>query len=231
MKIKFSALVSDMRGKLNGSVASRNRGGSYLRNKTTPVNPQTPDQQVYRSAFGAISSTWRSLPEAFRESYRNGADEFPYIDIFGDTRHLSGPQLFQKTTMNKYKVLGSIPSEAFTPPPAFPAFPEDAELYLSAGDGIVEVNLEGLIVPDGMVIIAYATPPLGLGVTFAKNRFRLLDVPEPIGAGGILDLSAEYANRYGVFSVNTHIQIRLAFLDPTSGFQSAPLILDRVVTA
>ena len=51
-KVLFSALISDMRNKLNGSVFAKNRGGSYLRTKVTPVNPQTV-AQVHKRQHGA----------------------------------------------------------------------------------------------------------------------------------------------------------------------------------
>jgi len=41
MKMKFGAIVVDGRGKIGGHVASKNRGGAYLRTKVTPSNPQT----------------------------------------------------------------------------------------------------------------------------------------------------------------------------------------------
>ena len=54
MKIKWGALVVDGRGKLGGHVAAQNRGGSYLRTKVTPSNPQTTFQTGVRSMGGCI---------------------------------------------------------------------------------------------------------------------------------------------------------------------------------
>ena len=42
-KILTTAIVADIRNKLNGSVFSKNRYGAYVRTKVTPVNPQTDD--------------------------------------------------------------------------------------------------------------------------------------------------------------------------------------------
>jgi len=42
--IKFSAIVSDARGKIGGNVFSRNKGGSYIRSYVKPINPSTPKQ-------------------------------------------------------------------------------------------------------------------------------------------------------------------------------------------
>ena len=40
-KIKFGMMMTDASGKLGGQVFSKNRGGSYVRTKVTPTNPQT----------------------------------------------------------------------------------------------------------------------------------------------------------------------------------------------
>ena len=56
MKIKYSALVMGVSGKLNGSVGATNKGGAYLRNKGVVSNPNTPAQAAVRSRFGSLSS-------------------------------------------------------------------------------------------------------------------------------------------------------------------------------
>src|SRR3546814_20356183 len=71
-KVKFGALMTDARGKLGGHVFSKNRAGSYLRTKVTPVNPQTSYQTSVRALFGAISPQWSGLSQAVRDSF-NGA--------------------------------------------------------------------------------------------------------------------------------------------------------------
>src|SRR5690606_27930634 len=49
MKVQFSGLgVVAGSGKIQGTVAARNRSGAYLRVKVTPVNPQTTYQQAAR---------------------------------------------------------------------------------------------------------------------------------------------------------------------------------------
>ena len=60
-KIKLSAIVSEMRGKLNGSVFSKNRGGAYIRTKVTPVNPQSLAQGLVRATLTNLSQAWRGL--------------------------------------------------------------------------------------------------------------------------------------------------------------------------
>src|SRR3546814_19213217 len=95
-KVKFGALMTDARGKLGGHVFSKNRAGSYLRTKVTPVNPQTIYQTSVRALFGAISSQWSGLSQAVRDSFNGAVADWATTDIFGDLKNPSGKALFQR---------------------------------------------------------------------------------------------------------------------------------------
>ena len=103
-KIKYSALVQEMRNKLNGSVLSKNRYGNYVRNKTTPVNPQTVFQQNQRSRLSAVSQAWSSLSEEARRGFARLAENHPYTDIFGDQKKLDGKAMFSATVARNSSV-------------------------------------------------------------------------------------------------------------------------------
>ena len=49
MKAKFGSFIVDGRGKVNGHVISKNRAGSYIRTKVTPVNPRSTAQLTQRA--------------------------------------------------------------------------------------------------------------------------------------------------------------------------------------
>jgi len=99
-KVKFSALISDMRNKLNGSVFSKNRAGSYLRNKVTPSNPSTPSQALVRSILGTLASTWRTLTDPQRDAWNAAVESWLTTDIFGDTVTPSGFGLYVRLNGN-----------------------------------------------------------------------------------------------------------------------------------
>lgn len=50
--------IANASGSIAGCTFARNRGGNYVRNRTIPVNPQTPFQSTVRSAFGGLSQAW-----------------------------------------------------------------------------------------------------------------------------------------------------------------------------
>ena len=97
--IKFGGAITDARGSLAGNVFSRNRGGSYMRQRVTPTNPNTARQAAVRASFGSLQSNWRNLTEAQRDSWRNNAVNFPGKNRLGDVITYAGNTLYQKCNM------------------------------------------------------------------------------------------------------------------------------------
>lgn len=170
MKIKYSALVSDARGKLNGSVASRNRYGNYLRNKMTPVNRRTTFQQANRAIFGAMSAHWNGITEAQRTAWRNYANDNPYTDIFGDQKTLQGNSMFTGT--NTLLLNAGLP--ALDVPDV-----TDVDLpHILLSIETLSTTVFGLEISDDDTdadkIVIYATPPVSAGKLFLKNDYRIV---------------------------------------------------------
>lgn len=84
-------------GQLSGSggstTASHNRYGSYLRNRTIPVNPNSVSQQAVRALFGGVAQAWRTLTESQRTAWSDLAPNIPRVDALGQPYVLSGNAL------------------------------------------------------------------------------------------------------------------------------------------
>ena len=107
MKIKFGAIVVDGRGKIGGHVASKNRGGAYLRTKVTPTNPQTTFQSAVRNRLTAFSQGWRGLTQAQRDAWNAAVSNFSKTDVFGDIKQPTGLNLYVKLNSKFRSSIGS----------------------------------------------------------------------------------------------------------------------------
>lgn len=219
MKIKYSALVSDARGKLNGSVASKNRYGQYLRNKMTPVNPQTNHQMAVRGQFGSLSSLWPNLTQGERDSWKTAGQDSPETNIFGDTITLQ-PNVFfikrnmllttaglpiietaVKTTEIEYQ---NITIETLTP-------------------NAITIDLEHEEFNEGAKkMVVYATRPMSAGREFLKNDYRVIGVLDEndfldgssYQKADIIDL---YKARFGTPIVGSRIGVAVKCVNETGG--------------
>lgn len=225
MKIKWSALVSDVRGKLNGSVASKNRYGSYFRNKVTPTNPQTASQMRVRGIFGAISKLWGGLTNAQRRAWEVFANQHQFTDIFGDAQTLQGNAMFQKVNMNLHKIgatLISSPGEVIETP-----YIADSIAGMNVVDGVITtagVDVEFGEIPNAdSVIVVYATPAISAGRKFTKNEMRFIGA-YPVDTtqnATSLDFLDDYKAVHGdLIDENQHIDIKVATVSKSTGLQS-----------
>lgn len=170
MKIKLSALISDARGKLNGSYISRDNSGHVLRNKMSPTGTASIAQVRNRIAFQYIARRWDAITEQCRNEWRAYALTQPYKNIFGDTRYLSGIAMFIKTNLNHYisdRPLEDCPTidvVIFPPLDWIVAPPTSDSLWLT------------LELPPTFqhVLLVYATPQMNVGVDSRKKEFALI---------------------------------------------------------
>lgn len=218
MKAQFGALVVAGSGKINGWVASRNRGGAYFRTKVTPLNPSTSAQQNARGILGSLSTQWSQLTEEQRLSFNNAVASFATTDIFGDIRNPSGINLYVKLNTN----LINTGQAQITSAPAKEEFVfsgiSSIAMDASTPDGYVTLaNVDN----DGAIALVFATPSLSAGTSFVKNRLRALG-PVTIDDDQI-NFGADYTAKFGSFVAGANIVVGFRIISATgqaSVFQS-----------
>jgi hypothetical protein len=173
MKIKWGALVVDGRNKIGGQVASKNRNGSYMRTKVTPVNRQSTAQTTVRSRLSTISKTWHTITQAQRDAWASAVSAYKKTDIFGDIQNPSGFNLYQRLNNNIMTLGGTIVSN----PPVVAALDSISGCVLTYTVGTPALSLASTVVSGtdhGYKI--YATAPQSAGRSFVKSEFRLIKV-------------------------------------------------------
>ncbi len=224
--IKYSALISEMRGKLNGTVLSRNRYAAYAHTKVTPNNPRTTIQQINRSMFAQLSQMWRTLTQEQLDSWNTAVYEFLKTNIFGDSYKPSGINLFIRLNMN----LNNIHRPIIYVPPK----PAPVDLIK-----IVSININGmnnyftLIVETTMPIshfpVVSVTRPLSPGINFVKTEFRLIDFSYSNVFGHPnqyeIDLSIQYKIKFGALAdfLGQSLFIKIMPVDVITGINGVPL--------
>lgn len=227
--IKFSALVSDMRNKLNGSVLAKNKGGNYMRNKTTPVNPQTEAQMIKRAQFGALSAAYRSLSAADIDKWNAAAANFPYTDIFGDSRTLSGSQLYVKLNNNLAQV--NTPALTTPPNPAGTGTPSVTSVLVEVTDETITPTMALIGAPASARIVYEATRALSDGVRFYKNEYRQIAVSSSLTPVLPADLWNAYINKFGAPVVGENISFRIHLVNSATGEASVGVTAKASVVA
>lgn len=95
-QIKLAQGFSDIKGKSNGSVFSRNRQGVYFRNNPSGGGKKSDKWNKQKNRFGALSTAWKSLTEVEQQAWSDIAPLYPALNKFGDSYIPSGYQTFMR---------------------------------------------------------------------------------------------------------------------------------------
>lgn len=212
--------MSDMRGKLNGSVATRNKGGAALRTKVTPINPRTSAQSLQRAYTSDISKAWGgTLTDAHRNSWDTFGQSAGAKNIFGNGIILSGIAAYQK--VNRI-ILACGGSRIDTAPPN-KEVPSILGLALTAnhvGPALsVTFNPAPLVGTQGLYV--FATPPVSPGIKNLSSQLRLIGFFAT--AASPLDILAAWEAVFGTFPTvaGARIGITAQIVDTSTGAISA----------
>jgi hypothetical protein len=227
-KVLFSALITDMRNKLNGSVFSRNRGGAFLRTKITPTNPKSAAQVAQRSKLASFSQSWRALTEAQRSAWLGAVSSWAKTDIFGATVNPSGSTLYIRLNINVALAGGT---QLVLPPSQVGATAiTEISVVADVSDANVEVAYLPNAVPAGHAMVIEATPQLSPGISNANNQFRVVqtfDAAETSPA----DISTAYITKFGTLIAGKKMFVRAKFINKTTGEVSQALNSSVIVVA
>ena len=228
MKIKWGALVTDGRNKIGGHVASKNRGGAYLRTKVTPVNPQSVFQSAVRALFAALSQGWRSLTQAQRTAWDGAVSNFTSTDIFGDIKTPTGKNLYQKLNTNLDTV--GVAAISTPPLPAGAGSVDSISAVVDESSQSVVVTFTPSPVPADTAFILEATPGVSPGRQFLKNEYRVLSILDA-AATSPATVSAAYIARFGAVVEGQRYGFRLTPVNKLTGEKGSPLTVSTLAVA
>jgi hypothetical protein len=199
-KIKTTAVVDAISGKLNGTVFSRNRGGAYMRSKgvikfkagselADSVNLGAPTvqsgspQSAAQAILSGVSSAWRGLTGNERIAFNNAVTDWQRTDVFGDLRSPTGAQLFTRlnaTQLNlaQYRTSTANALAPINVPPALriPLIPVvDAVFRIVMGDSVIIGQPEP-------IMTLFAGLPNGVA-TLSDDIAMLVEMSRPMSAG------------------------------------------------
>jgi len=227
MKVLTTAIVADLRNKLNGTVFSKNRYGLYARTKVTPVNPQSTYQQQNRAILGNASAAWKGLTQDQRNAWIAAAPNFPVTDIFGNVQILSGQALFVKLNAN----LANAGQAPISNPPTPVAMPSITLLsgVADVSDPGIDLTFDAASPGAGFTPLFYATPLIIPSRLYVKNRLRLIGTATI--AASTADIYSKWNARFGSLVAGQRITVNFAVVSNTTGQMSTPSNCTMIVQA
>ena len=185
-KVRFGNGVSEIRGSIAGNVFSRSGAGAIIRNRITPVNPNTTRQSQARAIFGLVSAVFDEMTMTEAENWKTFADTQKRVNSFGEEYTPTVRQLWMEVGINQvrrdplFSLSGMIVS-GLANLEADPTIPEQGEFELdltNTAGVLTAIAIDQLATPSANVthLIVQATPQLQPTIQNAKRYFRDLGV-------------------------------------------------------
>lgn len=183
-------MVGDLSGSIGSTTASRNKFGSYFRQKVVPVNPNTTRQQDVRAIFATLVNAWtNTLTQAERDDWSNWAANTTINGADGQPINITGQNAYVRFNTVRLQIGGvrvDVAPVAFnngSPPTSI-----QTTLGVIAGSIGVDivamkttVNLAGDASDDGDVAL-WIGGPINASRNFFKGPYQLMS-SEPIAQG------------------------------------------------
>ena len=169
-----SPIISVGSGSVAGLTFSHNKGGNYIRARTIPTDPNTPEQQAIKSIVGNLAGLWNSqLTSAQRSDWNTYAANVPLLNSLGQSRTVSGIAMYIRSNTARLQsslarkdaaptvfTLGDFTNPSF----GFDATNDEVDVTFDAVDAWAN--------EDDAAMLVYASRPQNDTIDFFKGPYR-----------------------------------------------------------
>ena len=219
MKFTPGPTIAAASGSIGGTTYSRNRYGSYTRNRAIPVNPKTTDQLGVRASFGNLSTAWSGLTVAQQLAWKEWANQNPIIDVIGQSQILAPNAAY--ISLNA-RLLRAAIARVDTPP--ITVAPDALTILTSETDiGTLDFELNFTVTPLGAdeslwIRAAVTNSP---AITYVSNLLRFVGISAAAQASPF-DAQTIIEAKFGTLIVGQTVHQWISVLDRLSGQLSPP---------
>lgn len=225
-KVLHGSTIGDIRGSVGAGTHTKGRFGAVMRQKVSPVQPRSASVLKIRAFFSTLSKNWaNTLTDEMRAGWNALAAVTTYTNVFGNTYHPTGLQLYQSCNRNLQLIGAPLITDA--PDNLDVDDPLTLAVSASAGGGTLSAAFSPSPFAAGLVLAFDGTPQFNQGVSNVGQRYKYLTaVADPTPA----NLAAAYTALFGALRLNQKIGIRCWFIKWTTGAASQ-VISDLVTVA
>lgn len=213
--VKPSGTISDIRGKIGGTVFANSGAGLTVRSFTSPVNPNTSRQNNQRIILNIIQQEWRLLTTTQRQCWENWIKLFPFKQNNFTGLFINAQQAFIK--INAIRQLYGHPvikNPVFVANFSLPI----TYLFILFGGGIALASTRVLI-PANEFIYLSATYPLPATINNPGTKLKALIFPTI--ATNLHNITQPYVDIFGRMPViGEKVFIKISTIDLQTGLRT-----------
>jgi len=220
MLIQFGSLVSDARGKISGSVFSKNYFGANAFSFQKQTVRRTTSQQIVRSSFSEQSAAWKLLTQVQRDSWTAAGLTINFTDRFGNPYNPTGFELYVSHRINML-LIGATPATT-APAMSYPlAFPAGGTTY---NQGAVTYDWNGIAAYDTTTnpCVLYSTNTFSYGRQLPQATFKKFMVVNA-GSTDLFNMYTAYNAMFGDQITFQWLTVKIVPINATSGLRGTPI--------
>lgn len=210
--VKWSGLVSEVRGKINGSILSVGYGGQIIRNRRSGGGVTSTSWRKSRANLAYIAGIWRGLTTVQQDSWNAAVASYPYVNKFGDSVNPSGFQLFCTLNSNLLFIGQTLLNTASAPEPV-----ESLGTITLSQPSTGALRLAYTPTANGrMDIVIYCTSAVSTGVCTPPRVVRYVSKVRS-NVASPLNFGADYDRVYGDVATSGRLFAKVFGISRTTG--------------
>lgn len=225
-RVQYGVIVTELKGKVQGSVFQRGNVGYVLRNKGYKKGTASLARSNASAVQTANVTTWRTLTPAERLLWDAIKPDWLFYNKFGASYQGTAFQIF--VAYNNLLVHAGEPVVSVPVVPIAPADPGIRSISWSLAVGLVIVWINAGGVDD--LIFCYGQAPVSAGRNTNNPRLISLLNASIFGATSI-DITSDYTIIFGIPEIGQQVVIKAIWRNKTYPYTYYPITLSAIVTA
>ena len=210
--IKTASIISDIRGKIKGTVFQRSAGGLTVRSQSAPINKNSNSQNKTRNFTNILQQEWRLLSPTERQTWEQFTNFNPIQQKRNSELFINGQQAFIK--LNLYRLeygFAIITSPQFS---KCEITPVDVTIQLAGPNLFIKVDRE--LQSAFEFLIFFITVNLVPTINNPGSRFKLVKFTTT--DSDTFNIKNEYTTIFGALPVSgSKVFFKFTNADKNSG--------------
>jgi len=169
-RVTYGSMVTELRGKIGGTVFQRNAYGFSAKNKGTTCFSATAFQQSMRDSLKKAVQAWSLLSSGQRDSWNVYASTYPQYPHNGGSTELSGYNVFVKSNALRFMASQGIVTNCVLANNVENTFNPEAQV----ASGEMAFNLGSLDGSNNSFFLIFLSPPIGYYTSITKKNTRYI---------------------------------------------------------
>lgn len=221
-------MIGQASGRVGGTIFSRNRGGSYVRNGSLPSRVTSEKALNAKAYLSLASQAWSALTAAQRLSWNTWAASKTVVNRLGRSISLNGQNWY--VSLNTRLLAAGSAQISAPPTDTAPAGVTITGFTVDAGTGDTELTFSPTPTAAGNALWVRGCMVNSGAVTNVENLFTTLDITAAAVASP-LDLKSALEAALGPILVGATYHVEVRVLDLSTGMVSGRVLARTVAVS